>query len=195
VPPERTPVESERPCVAKQLVQGVRNFTVTIDNYQTYPNPPSWGVSYHFDRFGETPEIVVERGKTYTFVVAASDNHPLYIVDNDRGGQVDASERVFAGGAATHGTRANPAISQLDGADGRAVCTVLSMLYAYQAGMAHSTWSTRARTCAVAGRHGDTFAKEQAPTTTTTTTTTTSTTTEATTDMTSCQQACQQSRE
>jgi hypothetical protein len=33
VPPERTPVESERPCVAKQLVQGVRNFTVTIDNY------------------------------------------------------------------------------------------------------------------------------------------------------------------
>jgi hypothetical protein len=109
VPPERTPIESERPCAAKQLVRGVTNFTVTIDNYVTYPNPPSWGVSFHFDGFGETPEIVVERGQTYTFVVAASDNHPFYIVDNDQGGQVNATERVFAGNTTTFGTRANPA--------------------------------------------------------------------------------------
>lgn len=109
VPPERTPIESERPCSAKQLVRGVSNFTVSIDNYITYPNPPSWGVSFHFDGFGETPEIVVVRGQTYTFVVAASENHPFYIVDNDQGGQVNATERVFAGNTTTFGTRANPA--------------------------------------------------------------------------------------
>jgi hypothetical protein len=40
-------------------------FSVSDKNY---PNPPSWGVSWHINGF-ETPELIVQRGIEYTFHV------------------------------------------------------------------------------------------------------------------------------
>lgn len=106
--PLNRPVDTPK-CAKKQLVTGVTSFpTVTVDNYVSYPNPPSWGVSWQFGTYGETPEIVVERGETYTFKIAATDQHPFYITDNSQGGRLNASERVFAGSADAWGTTAAP---------------------------------------------------------------------------------------
>jgi hypothetical protein len=108
LPPVRE-VKVAPSCNKKQLVTGVKSFpAVTVANYVSYPNPPSWGVSIQFGTFGETPEIVVERGETYSFNLMTTDAHPFYIVDNEKGGRLNESERVFAGSADSWGTAAAP---------------------------------------------------------------------------------------
>ncbi|KAJ0170675.1 hypothetical protein K1T71_013447 [Dendrolimus kikuchii] len=108
-----------------RVISGVTNFTVRIgpaggkrgytpitDNdisngYLT--GHPSWGIAWYInDQL--IPEIYVERGKTYTFIVEGGDDttnrakfHPFYISDSFEGGfgQKKESEqrqqRVFAG--------------------------------------------------------------------------------------------------
>ena len=55
---------------------------------------PGWGISWYLN---DTliPELVVERGRTYTFLIYGGDNstdetnyHPLYITDSESGGRL-----------------------------------------------------------------------------------------------------------
>lgn len=109
--PQR-PQALELKCVAKKLVTGVKEFFMSVENYETYPNPPSWGVSWHWmenaTAMHETPEIVVERGTKYKFTIAAGETHPFYIVDNEIGGRANTAEKVLAGDATAWGTEDKP---------------------------------------------------------------------------------------
>lgn len=70
---------------------------------------PSWGIAWYINDL-LIPEIYVERGKTYTFVVEGGDDrtnpakfHPFYISDSPEGGfgqkkeEDQRKQRVFAG--------------------------------------------------------------------------------------------------
>mmetsp|Transcript_8361 Transcript_8361/g.26693 ORF Transcript_8361/g.26693 Transcript_8361/m.26693 type:complete len:703 (-) Transcript_8361:14-2122(-) len=80
---------------------------VTVGPYQVHPQPPGWGIVFLVDGM-ETPELVVRRGATYTFTVAATKEHPFYVTDSVVGGAVDDFETVYAGGPAAFGTEATP---------------------------------------------------------------------------------------
>lgn len=81
---------------------GKRGYTVRTDH-------PSWGIAWYLnDKL--IPELIVERGQTYTFVVEGGNEpanpakyHPFYITDSPEGGflqQTEATqlnEKVYAG--------------------------------------------------------------------------------------------------
>lgn len=90
-----------------QLVQGNTSFVATVENFAFYPNPPSWGVSWHMNGV-PSPEIVVVRGTKYTFTIKSSASHPFYIVDNAKGGREIANETIFVGNETTFGTAETP---------------------------------------------------------------------------------------
>ena len=55
---------------------------------------PSWGIAWYINGI-LIPELVVERGSTYTFIVEGGDNpsaesayHPLYITDSITGSRI-----------------------------------------------------------------------------------------------------------
>lgn len=82
----------------------VRYFFLFTGN-KNYPNPPAWGYSLWVNG-QESPVLVVERGKTYTFNVAAGPTHPVYITSSIIGGGllVDyAGETILAGNDTTFG--------------------------------------------------------------------------------------------
>jgi hypothetical protein len=74
-----------------------------------FPGQPSWGIAWYINDL-LIPEIYVERGQTYTFIVEGGNDqtnparyHPFYITDSSEGGFGQKSEaeqkkqRVFAG--------------------------------------------------------------------------------------------------
>lgn len=77
--------------------------------YQSITGKVGWGIAWYVNGL-IIPELTVERGKTYTFIVEggndkihSSKRHPLYITDSHEGGfehksdDERRSERVFAG--------------------------------------------------------------------------------------------------
>lgn len=77
--------------------------------YTPITGQPSWGIAWYINDL-LIPEVTVERGQTYTFMVeGGNDNtnpakyHPFYITDNGEGGFGQKSEeqqrkqKVFAG--------------------------------------------------------------------------------------------------
>lgn len=77
--------------------------------YTAITKQPSWGIAWFINDL-LIPEITVERGQTYTFVVEGGDDstnparfHPFYITDNHEGGFGQKSEKeqkkqkVYAG--------------------------------------------------------------------------------------------------
>ncbi|CAH2985104.1 unnamed protein product [Chilo suppressalis] len=100
---------------AARVMSGVTNFTARIGpaggarGYTPQTGHPSWGIAWYInDQL--IPEIYVERGNTYTFVVEGGDDrtnpakfHPFYISDSSEGGfgqkkeEEQRKQRVFAG--------------------------------------------------------------------------------------------------
>ncbi|XP_013165632.1 PREDICTED: protein Skeletor, isoforms B/C isoform X2 [Papilio xuthus] len=91
---------------------GLRGYTPLTDNDINngfLPGHPSWGIAWYInDQL--IPEIYVERGQTYTFLVEGGDDrtnpakfHPFYISDSSEGGfgqkreEDQRKQRVFAG--------------------------------------------------------------------------------------------------
>ncbi|KAK0183368.1 hypothetical protein PV327_001417 [Microctonus hyperodae] len=91
------------------------NFTARIGpsggkrGYPRITGQPSWGISWYINDM-LIPEITVERGQTYTFIVEGGNDpangahyHPFYITDSPEGGYGQKtetqqnSEKVFAG--------------------------------------------------------------------------------------------------
>ncbi|XP_039308067.1 protein Skeletor, isoforms B/C isoform X2 [Solenopsis invicta] len=75
--------------------------------YSRITGTPSWGIAWYINGF-LIPEITVERGETYTFIVEGGNdrsnparNHPFYITDSPEGGlgQITGrqTEKIFAG--------------------------------------------------------------------------------------------------
>ncbi|KYN45050.1 hypothetical protein ALC56_00524 [Trachymyrmex septentrionalis] len=76
--------------------------------YSRITGTPSWGIAWYINDL-LIPEIIVERGKTYTFIVEGGDDpanparyHPFYITDSPEGGLgqnigKQTEETVFAG--------------------------------------------------------------------------------------------------
>ena len=68
--------------------------THTHTHTHCYAGEAGWGISYFID--GELiPELVVERGRTYTFVIETGEDpeilaeyHPFYITDSISGGRM-----------------------------------------------------------------------------------------------------------
>jgi hypothetical protein len=89
------------------MVSGVRTFTVLTGPNPNYPNPDSWGLSYHIND-EESPVLLLERGVEYTFLIQAGASHPFYLTDDINGGQSNPQEIVFAGGEDAHGTPEAP---------------------------------------------------------------------------------------
>lgn len=96
-------------------IMGDNVFTARIGptggkrGYTAITKIPSWGISWYINDL-LIPEIYVERGQTYTFMVEGGDNsqnparyHPFYITDSPEGGFGQKSEeeqrkqKVFAG--------------------------------------------------------------------------------------------------
>ncbi|PZC78224.1 hypothetical protein B5X24_HaOG202475 [Helicoverpa armigera] len=98
-----------------RVVAGAHNLTARIGpaggarGYTPITGHPSWGIAWYInDQL--IPEIYVERGKTYTFMVEGGDDrtnpakfHPFYISDSSEGGfgqkkeEDQRKQRVFAG--------------------------------------------------------------------------------------------------
>ncbi|XP_018392554.1 PREDICTED: protein Skeletor, isoforms B/C-like [Cyphomyrmex costatus] len=76
--------------------------------YSRITGTPSWGIAWYINDL-LIPEITVERGKTYTFIVEGGNDptnpakyHPFYITDSSEGGlgqniEKQTEEMVFAG--------------------------------------------------------------------------------------------------
>ncbi|KAG9510585.1 Protein Skeletor, isoforms D/E, partial [Fragariocoptes setiger] len=77
--------------------------------YESITGRPGWGISYYIDGL-MIPELVVQRGKSYKFIVEAGNDktnsaarHPFYITDSADGGfeyksqEDSANERIYAG--------------------------------------------------------------------------------------------------
>ncbi|KAK7794155.1 hypothetical protein R5R35_005362 [Gryllus longicercus] len=98
-----------------QMITGENTFSVRIGptggkrGYTAITGLPSWGIAWYVNDL-LIPEIFVERGQTYTFVVEGGIDptnpakyHPFYITDNKEGGYGQKTEdqrkkqRVFAG--------------------------------------------------------------------------------------------------
>lgn len=97
------------------MITNENTFSVRIGptggkrGYTAITGLPSWGIAWYINDM-LIPEIYVERGQTYTFVVEGGNDHtnparyhPFYITDNKEGGYGQKSEeeqkkqRVFAG--------------------------------------------------------------------------------------------------
>ncbi|XP_065556383.1 protein Skeletor, isoforms B/C-like isoform X2 [Artemia franciscana] len=84
---------------------GDRGYTAITGN-------PSWGLAFYVNDY-LIPELVLERGKTYTFVVETGNDqtnpaeyHPFYITDSEEGGlgqNSDAQQVAYAGVAVVDG--------------------------------------------------------------------------------------------
>ncbi|XP_075210705.1 protein Skeletor, isoforms B/C [Lycorma delicatula] len=109
------PMESTLTPWKPKIISLENQFTVRIGptggkrGYTPITGHPSWGIAWWINDF-LIPEIYVERGQTYTFIVeGGNDNtnparyHPFYITDSREGGFGQKSEeeqkrqRVFAG--------------------------------------------------------------------------------------------------
>ncbi|KYM78267.1 hypothetical protein ALC53_11292 [Atta colombica] len=76
--------------------------------YSRITGTPSWGIAWYINDL-LIPELTVERGKTYTFIVEGGDDpanpakyHPFYITDSSEGGlgqnvEKQTEETIFAG--------------------------------------------------------------------------------------------------
>lgn len=93
----------------------VSNFTARIGptggrrGYSSITGQPSWGIAWYINEL-LIPEITVERGKTYVFIVEGGNDptkpakyHPFYITTSPEGGfgqkteSQRSNEKVFAG--------------------------------------------------------------------------------------------------
>ncbi|XP_050357466.1 protein Skeletor, isoforms B/C isoform X1 [Nymphalis io] len=98
-----------------RVLAGVAALTARIGpaggrrGYTPVTGHPSWGIAWYINDL-LIPEIYVERGKTYTFLVEGGDDrtnpakfHPFYISDSSEGGfgqkkeEEQRQQRVFAG--------------------------------------------------------------------------------------------------
>ena len=68
------------------------NITLYVCTYST--GQAGWGIAWYINGT-IVPELVVERGRTYTFLVYGGDNpaddsnyHPFYITDSRNGGRL-----------------------------------------------------------------------------------------------------------
>lgn len=94
---------------------GAKEITVRIGptggkrGYTAITSTPSWGISYYLNDL-LIPELYVERGETYTFIVEGGKDpsqraryHPFYITTSDEGGigqqneGEQQKEKFFAG--------------------------------------------------------------------------------------------------
>lgn len=99
VPDENAPM----PWPVRKII-GEKNITARIGptggkrGYEALTGSPSWGIAWYLNDL-LIPELYVERGETYTFVVEGGDKssnparyHPFYITDSPEGGLGQASE-------------------------------------------------------------------------------------------------------
>ncbi|XP_071554175.1 protein Skeletor, isoforms B/C-like isoform X2 [Temnothorax nylanderi] len=109
--PDEPDLESWTPAVIndKNLFSARIGPTGSKRGYSKITGTPSWGIAWYINDL-LIPEITVERGKTYTFIVEGGDDytnparyHPFYITDSPEGGLGQQTgnqimnERVFAG--------------------------------------------------------------------------------------------------
>lgn len=107
-------VDAPTPWKPRRLI-GVKEITVRIGptggkrGYTPITGIPSWGIAWYLND-ELIPELYVERGETYTFIVEGGNNpqqsaryHPFYITDSNEGGIGQISEdhiiheKYFAG--------------------------------------------------------------------------------------------------
>lgn len=99
IPDENAP----KPWPERKLI-GETNITARIGptggkrGYEAQTGSPSWGIAWYLNDL-LIPELYVERGETYTFIVEGGDKssnparyHPFYITDSPEGGLGQASE-------------------------------------------------------------------------------------------------------
>ncbi|XP_055306953.1 protein Skeletor, isoforms B/C isoform X1 [Sitodiplosis mosellana] len=99
VPDENAP----KPWPIRKII-GAKNITARIGptggkrGYEAQTGSPSWGIAWYLNDL-LIPELYVERGETYTFIVEGGDKssnparyHPFYITDSPEGGLGQASE-------------------------------------------------------------------------------------------------------
>ncbi|XP_070165249.1 protein Skeletor, isoforms B/C [Polyergus mexicanus] len=110
--PDTPEIEAWKPAV---ITNKDLNFTARIGptgskkGYSRITGTPSWGIAWYINDL-LIPEITVERGQTYTFIVEGGNDetnparyHPFYITDSPEGGFGQKSEakqmeeKVFAG--------------------------------------------------------------------------------------------------
>ncbi|TGZ47326.1 protein Skeletor, isoforms B/C isoform X2 [Temnothorax curvispinosus] len=109
--PDEPDLEPWTPAVIndKNLFSARIGPTGSKRGYSKITGTPSWGIAWYINDL-LIPEITVERGKTYTFIVEGGDDytnparyHPFYITDSPEGGLGQQTgnqimnERVFAG--------------------------------------------------------------------------------------------------
>ncbi|XP_020298451.1 protein Skeletor, isoforms B/C isoform X2 [Pseudomyrmex gracilis] len=97
------------------VITDTNTFTARIGptgakrGYSRITGTPSWGIAWYINDL-LIPEITVERGKTYTFIVEGGNDpanpakyHPFYITDSSEGGfgqkseQQQMEQKIFAG--------------------------------------------------------------------------------------------------
>lgn len=113
--PATTTTESSVKPWKPHVVSGKKVFTARIGptggkkGYTAITGQPSWGIAWYINDL-LIPEIYVERGETYTFLVEGGSDqtnaaryHPLYITDSIEGGygqktpEQQRQQKVFAG--------------------------------------------------------------------------------------------------
>ena len=98
-------------CPADRTFRAQIGPTGGKKGYQSITGRVGWGIAWYINGL-LVPELVVQRGKTYTFIVEGGNDpvhsarrHPLYITDNPEGGydyrtdEERAQQKIFAGAA------------------------------------------------------------------------------------------------
>lgn len=98
-------------CPADRTFRAQIGPTGGRKGYQAITGRVGWGIAWYINGL-LVPELVVQRGKTYTFIVeggndpvSSSRRHPLYITDNSEGGydyrtdEERKQQKIFAGAA------------------------------------------------------------------------------------------------
>ena len=98
-------------CPADRTFRAQIGPTGGKKGFQAITGKVGWGIAWYMNGL-LIPELVVQRGKTYTFIVEggndpihSSRRHPLYITDNPEGGydyrsdEERAKQKIFAGAA------------------------------------------------------------------------------------------------
>ncbi|XP_011874994.1 PREDICTED: protein Skeletor, isoforms B/C [Vollenhovia emeryi] len=108
--PDEPDLEPWKPAVIddKSIFNARIGPTGSKRGYTRITGTPSWGIAWYVNDL-LIPEIIVERGETYTFIVEGGNDpanpakyHPFYITDNPEGGlgqhpERKGQERIFAG--------------------------------------------------------------------------------------------------
>ncbi|KAL0134538.1 hypothetical protein PUN28_001371 [Cardiocondyla obscurior] len=108
--PDEPDIEPWTPAVIvdKNIFNARIGPTGSKKGYTRITGTPSWGIAWYINGL-LIPEITVERGKTYTFIVEGGNDssnraryHPFYITDSSEGGlgqnsERETDEKVFAG--------------------------------------------------------------------------------------------------